>query len=165
MEIMHRGTRLFGFTLVELAVAVSIIGILAALALPAFQRSRDNARIGALQNDIRLYEQEFDTFELDNGFYPPSVSTPGVFPTGMEDRMSPAWKLPSPLGGTYRWVYTTEEDPADRVAYIDIVHSAANPIAIDPDRLIDIDETLDDGNPSTGTLQLFGENLRFYIKL
>ncbi len=165
MKVMQRKTRLFGFTLVELAVAVAIIGILAVLALPAFQRSRDNARIGALQNDIRLYGQDFDTFELDNGFYPPSVSTPGVFPTGMEDRMSPAWKLPSPLGGTYRWVYTTEDEPADRVAYIDIVHSAANPIAIDPDRLIDIDETLDDGNPSTGMLQLFGENLRFYIKL
>ena len=56
-------------------------------------------RIGALEHDLRLYEQEFDTFELDNGYYPTSVSTPGVFPMGMEDRMSAAWKFPSPIGG------------------------------------------------------------------
>lgn len=154
-----------GFTLVELAVVASIIGILAALALPAFQRSRDNARIGALEHDLRLYEQELDTFELDNGYYPPSLSTPGLFPMGMENRMSSAWKLPSPIGGTYRWVYTTEEDPADRSAYIDIVHSTQYPIAIDPPRLQDIDEDIDDGHPNTGYLRLFGENLRYYLKL
>lgn len=154
-----------GFTLVELAVVASIIGILAALALPAFQRSRDNARIGALQHDLRLYEQELDTYELDNGHYPPSVSTPGVFPMGMENRMSQAWKLPSPIGGAYRWVYTTEEDPTDRSAYIDIVHSAQYPIAIDPPRLIDIDAGIDDGDPSTGQLRLLGQNLRYYLRL
>ncbi len=154
-----------GFTLVELAVVASIIGILAALALPAFQRSRDNARIGALEHDLRLYEQEFDTFELDNGYYPISVFTPGLFPAGMENRMSQAWKLPSPIGGAYRWVYTTEDAPADRSAYIDIVHSAQHPIAIDPGRLKDIDEDIDDGNPASGHLRLMGENLRYYIKL
>ncbi|MGZ0654303.1 type II secretion system protein [Coraliomargarita sp. W4R53] len=153
-----------GFTLVELAVVASIIGLLAALALPAFQRSRDNTRIGALEHDIRLYEQEFDTFELDNGYYPSSMATFGVHPSGMENRMSSAWKLPSPIGGTYRWVYTTEEDPADRSAYIDIVHSTQYPIAIDPERLEDIDKDIDDGDPSTGSLRLTGENLRFYIK-
>ncbi len=156
--------RMPGFTLIELAVVTSIIGVLAALALPAYQRSRDNARIGAIEHDLRLFEQEFDTFELDNGYYPPSVSTPGVFPMGMEDRMSQAWKLPSPLGGTYRWVYTTEEDPLDRIAYIDLVHTSTHPIAIDPSRLIEIDEDIDDGNPSTGSLQLYGQNLRYYIR-
>lgn len=153
-----------GFSLVELAVVASIIGILAALALPAFQRTRDNARIGTLAHDLRLYEQEFDTFELQNGHYPTSVATPGVFPPGMENRMSHAWKLPSPIGGVYRWVYTTEEDPSERSAYIDIIHSPEHPIAINPPRLIDIDTDIDDGNPATGSLRLFGQNLRYYIK-
>jgi len=148
-----------------LAVAASIIGILAALALPAFQRSRDNSRMAALEHDLRLYEQELDTFGLENGHYPSSVSSLGVYPTGMENSISAAWKLPSPIGGTYRWVYTTEEDPADRSAYIDIVHTAQHPIAIDPIRLNEIDEDIDDGNPGTGSLRLSGENVRYYIKL
>ncbi|HBR94560.1 MAG TPA: hypothetical protein DEA90_10390 [Opitutae bacterium] len=154
-----------GFTLVELAISVSIVGILAAISIPAFQRSRDNTRIGALEHDLRLYEQEFDTFELDNGHYPNSVSAVGVYPEGMAERMSSAWKMPSPIGGTYRWVYTTESDPANRSAYINIVHSGQYPIAIDPGRLKDIDAHIDDGDPSSGSLQISGENLRYYIKL
>jgi prepilin-type N-terminal cleavage/methylation domain-containing protein len=153
-----------GFTLIELAVVVSVIGILAALSIPAFQRSRDNTRIGALEHDLRLYEQEFDTFELENGYYPSSVSTTGVHPEGMTEQMSAAWKLPSPIGGAYRWVYTTESEPADRSAYIDIVHSTQYPIAINPTRLTDIDQDMDDGDPATGSLRLIGENLRYYIK-
>lgn len=149
----------------ELAVAVSIIGILAVLAIPAFQRTRDNTRIGALQHDLRLFEQELDTFELENRYYPPSESTPGAYPSGMENRMSSAWKLPTPIGGTYRWVYTTEEDPKERSAYINIVHSTTYPIKIDPERLSDIDKDLDDGDPSTGMLQINGQNLRYYVKL
>ncbi|WPJ95263.1 type II secretion system protein [Coraliomargarita algicola] len=153
-----------GFTLVELAISTSIIGLLAAVSLPAFQRSRDNVRIGALEHDLRLYEQEFDTFELDYGSYPSSHATAGAHPEGMIDRMSEAWKLPSPIGGTYRWIYTTEAKPSDRSAYIEIVHNDQSPIAIDPVRLIDIDEHIDDGDPSTGRLRLSGENLRYYIK-
>jgi prepilin-type N-terminal cleavage/methylation domain-containing protein len=153
-----------GFSLVELAVSTSIIGILAALAIPAFKRTGDSTRIGAFEHDLRLYEQIFDTYELDNGYYPTSMPTPGVDPDDMEGRMSSAWKLPSPIGGTYRWVYTTEDDPADRSAYINIVHDSEYPIVIDSTRLEEIDQDIDDGDIDTGQLRIYGENIRFYVK-
>lgn len=161
-KIPHRKR---GYTLIEIAIAVSIIGLLAVLALPAIQRSRDNTRIGTLKHDLRVFEQELDTFELENRYYPPTMNTPGLYPAGMENRMSAAWELPSPIGGAYRWVYTTEAEPKDRIAYINIVNSATYPIKIDPARLLDIDEDFDDGNPSTGNLQIDGQNIRYYIKL
>lgn len=144
---------------------VSVIGILVALAIPAYKRSQDSTKIAAIENDLRIYEQDFDTFELENKYYPPSQPVAGQFPLGMEDRMPDTWKAPSPIGGTYRWVYTTEENPSERSAYIEIVNTTDNPIRISPDRLQEIDDDMDDGDTSTGQFVLSGLNIRYYIRL
>lgn len=154
-----------GFSLVEIAIVVAIIGILAALAIPAFKKSKDSAKISAFENDLRVYEQDFETFELENKFFPPSQPVAGQFPVGLEDRIPETWTLPSPIGGTYRWVYTTEENPSERSAYIEILHSTEHPILISADRLKEIDHDLDDGNPATGNIRLSGLNIRYYIRL
>lgn len=154
-----------GFSLVEIAVVVAIIGILAALAIPAYQRSKDSSKIAALENDLRVFEQDFEKFELENKAFPPSQPVPGQFPIGLEDIIPEAWILPSPVGGTYRWVYTTEEKPSERSAYIEIINTVENPVRLSADRLKEIDDDIDDGNISTGHLRLSGLNLRLYVRL
>jgi len=56
-----------GFTLVEIMIVVAIIGLLAAIAVPAFMKARNNARKSACQNNLRLIESAKDNYAIDYG--------------------------------------------------------------------------------------------------
>jgi type IV pilus assembly protein PilA len=51
MKKLNRSTK--GFTLVEIMIVVVIIGLLAAMAVPAFQKVRKNSIGKAMANDAR----------------------------------------------------------------------------------------------------------------
>jgi general secretion pathway protein G len=53
------------FTLIEIMVVVAIIGILAAIAVPAFVRISYRAQVTRAINDIRVLSAQIDTFELE----------------------------------------------------------------------------------------------------
>ena len=58
------------FTLVELMLVVTIIGILAALVVPKMVGRSEQARQTAARSDIAAYSTGLDAFEVDNGYYP-----------------------------------------------------------------------------------------------
>lgn len=59
-----------GFTLVELLVVVSIIGILAAIAIPQFNAYRTKAYNSAAQTDLRNFKAAMEVCYQDNAWYP-----------------------------------------------------------------------------------------------
>jgi general secretion pathway protein G len=67
-----RGTN--GFTLLELMIVVSIIGILATLAVPSYQSSVVKAKEAALRQDLSTLRDVLDQHKADQGKYPPSLS-------------------------------------------------------------------------------------------
>ena len=62
-----------GFTLIELMIVVSIIGILATMAVPSYQSSLIKARETVLRQDLFTLRELLDHHRADQGKYPPSL--------------------------------------------------------------------------------------------
>ena len=58
-----------GFTLIELLVVILIIGILAAIALPAFLNQREKAQDSEAKSAVRTAQTAMETFYTDNQTY------------------------------------------------------------------------------------------------
>ncbi len=64
------GKRTAGFTLIELIVVVVIIGILSAIAIPAFLSQRQRAYNAATQSDVKNTVTALETYYAGNLAYP-----------------------------------------------------------------------------------------------
>ena len=56
-----------GFTLVEIMIVVVIIGLLAAMAIPAFQQVRNSSQNKAVVNNIRQITSGAEQYFMENG--------------------------------------------------------------------------------------------------
>jgi type IV pilus assembly protein PilE len=62
-----------GFTLIELLVVVLIIGILASIALPQYQKTVEKARATEALTDLKILRAAWDRYTLIHGITPTTI--------------------------------------------------------------------------------------------
>ena len=62
-----------GFTLIELLIVVLIIGILAAIAVPQYQRAVDKSRLATVKHLLTSVEEAQRLYYMENGIYSASL--------------------------------------------------------------------------------------------
>lgn len=104
----HNTRHVSAFTLVEMLLVVTIIGILAALVIPKIVGRGEQARLTAAYTDIHGgIKTALDQYEVDNGFYPKSLQDLLTQPSNTKNWHGPYLdKLPvDPWGNAYIYYY------------------------------------------------------------
>ena len=115
-----------GFTLLELMIVISIIIILAAVALPQYQKTIMHARESVLRNDLFSMRSLLDQYSADKGKLPQSL----------EDLVTAGYvrEIPTdPITDQKDWTVDTGEDPysTEGGSGVTNVHSASSDISTD----------------------------------
>jgi general secretion pathway protein G len=121
-----------GFTLLELLVVMTIIGILAAIAVPALRDSPKRAREATLRADLFTFRSVIDQYKGDKGNYPVDLAV--LVKDGYMR------KIPlDPMTKAADWVLTMEEESTNEPEDPNVpaapgildVHSASKDKALD----------------------------------
>src|SRR5438034_932962 len=113
-----------GFTLLELMIVISIIIILAAIALPQYQRTIMHARETVLRDDLFKLRSLLDQYAADKGKLPQSLDD---LVTGGYMRELPV----DPFTGQKDWVVATGDDPNSTTGEQGVtdIHSASTDVS------------------------------------
>jgi prepilin-type N-terminal cleavage/methylation domain-containing protein len=148
-----------GFTLGEISLVVSIIGLIAATAVPYFRKTRSTTQVVRVAKELRVFEEAFSLYSLENGAYPKDaeLDDENHLPpnAGMEGYLRlNKWLETTSLGGNYNW----EGPDMHGFAGISIenIQAASNVLRR-------LDAHIDDGDLASGKLRIAPSGRLTYI--
>ena len=123
VEKVMKERRESGFSLIELLIAMVILGLLAALVAPKMFGKTEKAKQNAAQAQIAYFESALDTYRLDVGKFP-SVEQ-GLQALRVNHDESEKWEGPylpkeiplDPWGNPYVYGYPGEHGYYDLISY------------------------------------------------
>jgi prepilin-type N-terminal cleavage/methylation domain-containing protein len=75
-------SRRWGFTLIELLVVVTVLGLLAAIAIPRFTHLKQKANVATMQTALKNLGQAEESFFAEHGIYTAALDSLNFQPSG-----------------------------------------------------------------------------------
>ena len=111
------------FTIIELMVVITIIGILASLVAPRFMGKLESAKIKTTKAQLEMFSTALDSFNLDVGRYPTDSEGLKVLWTKSKDiKGYDGPYLPKPVesdawGNSYIYKLNSNDHPYNIISY------------------------------------------------
>ena len=130
--------------MIELVVAVVIVAILAAIALPRFTSASENARMSAQHAAFLELERALELYHVDHGDWPPN-SPVFAYPPELEPYLRTGEHVPAPALGE-GWDWNGPGTGVDPYGYNLAIRGLPPPV----DVWLEFDRRYDDGSLATG---------------
>lgn len=142
-----------GFTLLEIAIVVTIIGLLLSMAVPFFKKATLNAKYASFMSDLRTFAGAVETLYLESGSKPVDSNTGSISPELSEYVRENFFVRDTPIGG--KWDVEADDSNIGLGVGVD-------GYTISQEDLAELDRRYDDGDLSTGKLVEIVSNRRYY---
>lgn len=114
-----------GYTIIEIMIVITILGLLASLAVPLYQRRVERARVTSVKLELERLKLGLSLFHYDNGFYPSTeqglnalIEEPSIGKIPCCYRRGGYWDGSAPLVDAWNNLYLYERDPRDQTQYV-----------------------------------------------
>jgi prepilin-type N-terminal cleavage/methylation domain-containing protein len=128
-----------GFTIVELMVVVTTIGILALLGMPGIRMAQERTQATATANDIRVFTEAIEFYSSSKGSYP-GFMTYTSMPDDIAEYLPVVWK-----NGVHNWFYYSDNN----YTYVYLYN-----LNFTAEQAVLVDSILDDANIATGSIRV-----------
>ena len=136
-----------GFTLVELLIVITLVAVLAAIAIPRFSSSGKRSKETALRASLKVLRQGVDRFFAETGGFPARLSKLDDTVSGSSNTKimlpSGAWgtysgsDIPGPfVDGQVGWQEVSSHPQADGTTYSGALFTPIDPVSNKPFRYV-----------------------------